>query len=43
MNKIDRRLSVRTPNSTFDRLRELQDLLKRESALKELCKKKYLI
>ena len=43
MNKFDRRLSVRTPDSTFDRLRELQDLLKRESALKELCKKKYLI
>ena len=43
MNKIDRRLSERTPDSTFDRIRELQDLLKRESALKELCKKKYLI
>ena len=26
--------------STFDRLRELQVLLKKESALKELCKKK---
>ena len=26
-------------NSTFDRLRELQVLLKKESALKELCKK----
>ena len=43
MNKFDRRLSVRTPDSTFDRIRELQDLLKRESALKELCKKKYII
>ena len=29
--------------STFDRLRELQILLKKESALKELCKKKQYI
>jgi hypothetical protein len=43
MNKFDKRQSLKTPNSTFDRLRELQDLLKRESALKELCKKKYII
>jgi len=30
----------KTPDSTFDRLRDLQILLKKESALKELCKKK---
>ena len=29
--------------STFDRLRELQVLVKKESALKELCKKKQYI
>ena len=28
-------------NSTFERLRELQVLLKKESALKELCKMNY--
>ena len=35
--------SEKTPDSTFDRLRELQVLLKKESALKELCKKKKLL
>ena len=30
--------SVKSSDSTFDRLRELQILLKKESALKELCK-----
>ncbi len=40
MNKIEKRQSLKTADSTFDRLRELQDLLKKESALKELCKKK---
>jgi len=43
MNANDKRASIKTPDSTFDRLRELQDLLKRESALKELCKKKNII
>ena len=33
-------ITEKTPDSTFDRLRELQVLLKKESALKELCKKK---
>lgn len=33
-------ISEKTPDSTFDRLRDLQVLLKKESALKELCKKK---
>ena len=28
-------------DKTFNRLRQLQDLLKKESALKELCKKYY--
>ena len=28
-------------DKTFNRLRDLQTLLKKESALKELCKKKY--
>ena len=30
-------------DKTFNRLRDLQTLLKKESALKELCKKKYKI
>ena len=30
---------ARNDNTTFERLRELQLLLKKESALKELCKK----
>ena len=33
-------ITEKTPDSTFDRLRDLQILLKKESALKELCKKK---
>ena len=33
----------KTPDSTFDRLRDLQILLKKESALKELCKNKQLL
>ena len=32
-----------TNNSTFNRLRELQALIKKESALKELCKNIILI
>lgn len=43
MNTFEKRLSLKTPDSTFDQLRELQDLLKRESALKELCKIEYII
>ena len=39
---IEKKLSFKNSDSTFDRLRELQDLLKRESALKELCKKNNL-
>ena len=31
-------MSESQPEQTFDRLRELQILLKKESALKELCK-----
>ena len=31
----------RDNDKTFNRLRQLQDLLKKESALKELCKKYY--
>ena len=41
---LAKRTSLKSPDSTFNRLRELQVLLKKESALKELCKKKiYLI
>jgi len=29
-------------DKTFNRIKKLQDLLNKESALKELCKKKYL-
>ena len=36
---LEKRLSLKSIDSTFDRLRELQILLKKESALKELCKK----
>ena len=36
------RLSLISLDSTFNRLRELQVLLKKESALKELCKKKFI-
>jgi hypothetical protein len=41
MNKynLEKRISLKSIDSTFDRLRELQILLKKESALKELCKK----
>ena len=31
--------NVKISKSTFDRLHELQILLKKESAMKELCKK----
>ena len=43
MNKynLEKRISLKSIDSTFDRLRELQILLKKESALKELCKKLY--
>ena len=41
MEKIE---PVETPNKkTFEKLRELQLLLKKESAMKELCKQKYNI
>ena len=41
MEKIEQ---VETPNEkTFEKLRELQLLLKKESAMKELCKQKYNI
>jgi hypothetical protein len=33
---------VKTNKSTFDRLRDLQILLKKESAMKELCKILYI-
>ena len=33
-NKVEEKLS----DKTFNRLKELQNLLKKESALKELCK-----
>jgi hypothetical protein len=39
---LEKRLSLKPRHSTFDRLRELQILLKKESALKELCKNYYL-
>ena len=39
-NNFTKRTSLKSINSTFNRLRELQVLLKKESALKELCKKK---
>ena len=39
-NNFMKRTSLKSINSTFNRLRELQVLLKKESALKELCKKK---
>ena len=29
-------------DKTFNKLRDLQSLIKKESALKELCKKKYI-
>ena len=31
---------IKETDKTFNRLKELQDLLKKESALKELCKQK---
>ena len=37
LNKNENDLSSNTPNQTFDRLRDLQQLIKKESALKELC------
>ena len=37
------RSSLISSDSTFNRLRELQVLLKKESALKELCKNKNYI
>ena len=41
MEKIE---PVETPNEkTFEKLRELQLLLKKESAMKELCKPKFNI
>ena len=39
---IEKKLSFKNAETTFDRLRELQELLKRESALKELCKENNL-
>jgi hypothetical protein len=39
-NNSSHRPSLKSSYSTFDRLKELQALLKKESALKELCKKK---
>ena len=38
-NTFLNRASLKSSDSTFNRLRELQVLLKKESALKELCKK----
>ena len=35
INEID--LNNNEPNKTFDKLRDLQQLIKKESALKELC------
>ena len=34
-------LSNNQNDKTFNRLRDLQSLIKKESALKELCKKQY--
>ena len=37
-SNVMKRSSFKSTYSTFNRLRELQVLLKKESALKELCK-----
>ena len=37
LNINENDLNNKEPNKTFDRLRNLQQLIKKESALKELC------
>ena len=37
LNIDENDLNNNQPNKTFDRLRDLQQLIKKESALKELC------
>jgi hypothetical protein len=39
LNNINSNNETPQSDKTFNRLKELQDLLKKESALKELCKK----
>ena len=37
-NNIEKNI-LRTPKNTFQKMKDLQSLIKKESALKELCKK----
>ncbi len=37
-NNIEKNI-LRTPKNTFQKMKDLQSLIKKESAIKELCKK----
>ena len=42
VEKVDECNNIRNDYNTFQRMKELQTLIKKEFAMKELCKKKYI-